>query len=152
MKRRRFLRSASAALAAVSLPVSGQFQLLPRREIEPLIAEVTGGAVAQRGGVTLELPTLAENGNSVALRIRVASPMTAADHVSAIHVFAERNPRPRIAAFHLGPQSGRAEVATHVRLSGSQRVTVLASLSGGRFRVADFDVVVTSTACLDEGA
>ena len=84
------------------------------------------------------------------LRIRVASPMTAADHVKAIHVMAERNPRPLIASFHLGPASGRAEVATRVRLSGSQNVTVLAAHSDGSFRIADARVVVTTGACLDE--
>ena len=115
-----------------------------------LVAEVTGGATPERSDVSLELPSLAENGNSVALRIRVASPMTDADHVRAIHVFAERNPRPRVAVFHLGPQSGKADIATRLRLAGSQKVTVLATLTGGRFRVAEVDVVVTSLACLEE--
>jgi len=49
-----------------------------------------------------------ENGNSVPMRVKIASPMTADDHVRAIHIFAERNPRPHVATFHLGPQSGRA--------------------------------------------
>ena len=44
-----------------------------------------------------------------------ASPMTSGDHVKAIHVFAERNPRPLVASFHLGPQSGRAEITTRVQ-------------------------------------
>jgi sulfur-oxidizing protein SoxY len=151
MKRRNFLCSTGAALAAAALPAAAQV-ILPRRDVAPLIAEVTGGAVPEQGGVIVEIPALAENGNSVPMRIRVASPMTAADHVSAIHVFSERNPRPRIVAFHLGPQSGRADVALRVRLAGTQSVTVLASLSGGRFRMAVADVVVTSGACLDEGA
>jgi sulfur-oxidizing protein SoxY len=98
------------------------------------------------------MPVLAENGNSVALRIRVDSPMTEADHVTAIHVLSERNPRPRIAAFHLGPAAGRAEIATRVRLAVEQKVVVVAALSGGRYRLGEATVVVTSAACLDEGA
>lgn len=149
MKRRTFLRTAGAAIGAAVLPAAAQ-TLPPRSDIGTLVAEVTGGATPERSDVSLELPTLAENGNSVALRIRVASPMTDADHVRAIHVFAERNPRPRVAVFHLGPQSGKADIATRVRLAGSQKVTALATLTGGRFRVAEVDVVVTSLACLEE--
>ena len=151
MSRRRFLRAAGAAAAAASLPATGQ-ALLPRHDVAALVAEITGGVAPERAGVTLELPALAENGNFVPLRIRVASPMTSHDHVTAIHVLSERNPRPRIAAFRLGPQSGRAEVATRIRLAVAQKVTVVAALSGGRFRVGEAEVFVTSAACIDEGA
>jgi sulfur-oxidizing protein SoxY len=98
----------------------------------------------------VDLPAIAENGNSVPLRILVPSPMTPADHVTEIRIFAERNPRPALATFHFGPQSGRAEVVTRVRLAGTQKVTVLASLNGNRFRQVQTDVLVTSAACLDE--
>ena len=116
------------------------------------IAEVTGGRAPERSGIELEMPQIAENGNAVPLHIRVASPMTADDHVKSIHVFAERNPRPRVATFHLGPDNGRADVTTRVRLGGTQDVTVLAELSGGRWRVAAQNVLVTTGACLDEGS
>ena len=71
------------------------------------------------------------------------------DHVRSIHILSERNPRPIIAAFHLNPQCGRAEVSTRVRLNGSQRVTVLAALSDGSWWSGSAEVEVTETACLD---
>ena len=146
MKRRRFLAAAAGTLA---LPAAAQgFQ--PAQDIRPLLAEITGGATPQPGGIDVELPQIAENGNSVPMRVRVASPMTAQDHVTAIHVLAERNPRPRVAAFHFTPASGRAEVTTRVRLAGTQPVTVIAVLSGARFRIVRADVLVTQGACLDE--
>jgi len=136
-------------MAAGALPAAGQgFQ--PPQDIAPLVRKLTGGRAAENGGIEGDLPQIAENGNSVPLRIRVASPMTAQDHVSALHVIAERNPRPLVASFHLGPQSGRADVATRVRLAGTQKVTVLAALSNGGFRIAEAEVLVTSAACLDE--
>jgi sulfur-oxidizing protein SoxY len=145
MKRRALI----AALAAAALGARAQnFQ--PPQDIAPLVAKITGGKAVAREGVEVQLPALAENGNSVPLRIRVASPMSAEDHVTAIHVFAERNPRPHVATFRLGPHSGRAEISTRIRLAGTQRVTVLAELSGGRFVDGVADVVVTSAACLDE--
>jgi sulfur-oxidizing protein SoxY len=149
MKRRAFLVASGAAL--VSLHSRAQ-QFQPGQDITPLIEKVTGGAAIERSGVEVELPQIAENGNSVPLKIRVPSPMTEADHVSAIHVFAERNPRPMVAVFRLGAQAGRAEIDTRVRLAGTQKVTVLAELSGKRFRMAQVEVLVTSAACLDEAS
>ena len=146
MRRRRFLL---AGLGLAGLPAAAQ-RFQPPQDISPLLDKVMGGARAERKGVEVELPQIAENGNSVPLRIRVESPMTEADHVKAIYVFAERNPRPLVATFHLGPQSGRAEISTRVRLAGTQTVTVLAELSGKRFRVGPAYVLVTAAACLDE--
>ena len=149
MKRRAFLASTGAVLGAAALPAVGQ-KFQPVQDITPLIDKVTLGAPVEKDGIEVELPAIAENGNSVPMRIRVASPMTAQDHVTAIRIFAERNPRPAVAAFHMSPRSGRAEVVTRVRLAGTQKVTVLASLSGNRFRLVQTDVLVTSAACLDE--
>ena len=122
----------------------------PPQDITPLLMRITGGVAAERRGVEVVLPQIAENGNSVPLNIRVDSPMTEADHVKTIHIFAERNPRPLVASFHLGPQAGRAEITTRVRLAGTQTVTVLVELSGKRFLTGPAYVLVTSAACLDE--
>ena len=149
MKRRKFLRAAGASMAGAALPATAQ-RFQPSQDITPLLARITGGATPQRGGIEIELPQIAENGNSVPLRVSIGSPMTEQDHVERIYVFAERNPRPLVATFHLGPHSGRAEVVTRVRLAGTQKVTVLAALSGKRFLLAPADVLVTAAACLDE--
>ena len=149
MRRRRFLAMSGATLAAGALPAAAQ-RFQPAQDIRPLLAKLTGGAQPERADIEVELPQIAENGNSVPMRVRVRSPMTPQDHVEAIHVIAERNPRPLVGTFHLGPQSGRAELSTRVRLAGTQKVTVLAALSGNRFRLAETEVHVTSAACLDE--
>ena len=146
VKRRRFLAGAAAAAAGAALPSRAQ----EVQDISPLLDKITRGVKPRRSGVEIELPQIAENGNSVPMRIRVASPMSAEDHVKAIYIFAERNPRPLIATFHLGPHSGRAEISTRVRLAGTQRVTVLAELTKDRFLVGPADVLVTSAACMDE--
>jgi len=79
----------------------------------------------------------------------VDSPMTAADHVRSITLLSSRNPRPLMATFHLSPASGRAQVATRVRLAGSQRVLALAQLSDGSWWSGGAEVEVTESACLD---
>ena len=76
--------------------------------------------------------------------------MTAADHVRAIHLLSERNPERNMATFRLGPHAGRAEIASRVRLAGSQRVIALAELSDGSFWMDSAEIIVTLSACIDE--
>lgn len=123
---------------------------LPPKDLSADIARLTNGATVRPGRVTLELPALAENGNSVPFTVRVESPMSANDYVKAIYVFAERNPRPLVVTFHFQPQSGRAEVTTRIRLAGTQRVLAIAAMSDGTFWSGRTNVVVTAAACLDE--
>lgn len=119
------------------------------QSLESVIAKVTGGAAVREGRVMLELPRLADNGHAVPLKITVESAMTEREFVRSIHILSERNPRPVIAAFHLNPHSGRAEVSTRVRLNGSQTVLVLAGMSDGTWWSGSAQVEVTETACLD---
>ncbi len=116
----------------------------------PLIREATGGVPPKTGRVKLTLPPLAESGNSVPLKVQVESPMTAADHVKSIHIFSEKNPRPVIARFHLGPQSGKAEVSTRIRLAGTQQLVALAVMNDGSSWRGETTVVVVAGACVDE--
>ena len=147
--RRRFI-SVLAGLVATPL--------LSRREaraaiesLAPVIKKITGGAPLREGRVHLEMPRLADNGHSVPLRVLVESPMTAADHVRSITLLSERNPRPLMATYHLGPKAGRAEVTTRVRLNGTQRVLAVAHLSDGSYWSGTAEVEVTESACLDMG-
>jgi len=100
--------------------------------------------------VKLELPQLAENGNSVPLKVAVESPMTASDHVKLIYVFSERNPVPNVVRFHLGPRSGVARVQTSIRLAATQRITAVAHMSNGSLWLGSAEVIVTQAACLDD--
>ena len=119
--------------------------------LHQMTAALVGDAPLRNVGVRLELPALADTGYVVPLRVAVASPMTAAEHVTRIWLLSPRNPVTRMAVFHLGPWSGRAEIATRVRLAGTQGVVALARLSNGEFLVAQIEVVVTESACLDAG-
>ncbi|HYB72770.1 MAG TPA: SoxY-related AACIE arm protein [Candidatus Sulfotelmatobacter sp.] len=111
---------------------------------------VTGGAPLREGKVTLEIPPIAENGNSVPLTLAVDSPMTPAEHVRSIHLFAEENPLPNVARFTLGPRAGRAQVSTRIRLFKTQKILAIAALSDGSFWSASAEVVITLGACLED--
>jgi sulfur-oxidizing protein SoxY len=150
--RRDFLRAAGAAAAGLGLASVSVVE--PARAtpaaMQDAIGKVVGAARVTAGKVKLELPPLVENGNAVPLAVSVESPMTAAEHVRAIHVFTEKNPQPDVASFYLGPRSGRASVATRIRLADTQTVVAISELSDGSFWSARADVVVTLAACLEE--
>src|SRR5262249_11765632 len=103
----------------------------------------------RKGKVTLDIPPIVENGNSVSLEVKVESPMTLDDHVKAIHVINEKNPLPNVIGVRLGPRAGRATIATRMRLADSQKVIAIADPSDGTFWSDDVDVIVTIAACLE---
>jgi sulfur-oxidizing protein SoxY len=121
----------------------------PAGALQAALAELSGKQTIRRGRVHLDLPSLAENGNSVEVKISVDSPMTGADRVSEIHLFSERNPIPTIARYRLGPNSGRAEIETNVRLAQSQRVIAVAKMNDGSLWSDEADIVVLLAACID---
>lgn len=143
--RRRFISILAGLVASPLLPVHKAHATT----LAPVINKVTGGLLLREGRVTLEIPRLADNGHSVPLAVKVESPMTAADHVRSITLLSERNPRPIMATFHLGPKAGRAEVVTRVRLNGTQRLLAVAQLSDGSYWSGSAEVEVTESACLD---
>lgn len=147
--RRELIAAGTAGLALATLP--GGLRAATPTPLAELIARVTEGAMPARSGIEFDIPQLVENGNSVDVAIRVESPMTAADHVRWIHVIAEKNPFPDVARFHLSPRNGRAEVAATLRFATSQKVAVVAALSGGGYVMSDADIVVTLSACIDGG-
>jgi sulfur-oxidizing protein SoxY len=157
MQRRQWLH-ASAALGCGALGLSAappaawaQGMVSGRlRSLSEMLAPWSQGASAPlRQAVHLQLPLLADNGHLVPLTVRVDSPMTEADHVQEIVLVSQRNPVERMATFHMGPWSGRAEVSTRVRLAGSQMVLALARMSNGRWCYDLADVIATESACVD---
>lgn len=145
--RRQVMAAGAAGLALAALPA----RAAAPPALAELIARLTEGAAPERGKISFDIPQLVENGNSVEVAIRVESPMTEADHVRWIHVVAEKNPFPDVARFHLTPRSGRAEIRATLRLATSQKVAAVAALSSGGYVMADADVVVTLSACIDGG-
>ena len=149
--RRHFLGLAGGAALAGAVPI---VTLRPAEATPAMLASairnVVGSAPVRVGKVKLDVPPLVENGNTVSLTVSVASPMAPEDHVRSIHVFNEKNPQANIANFQLGPQAGRAQISTRIRLADSQKIVAIAKLSDGSFWSASVDVVVTLAACTEE--
>jgi sulfur-oxidizing protein SoxY len=150
ISRRHFLLLGLAAgTARAQLPPN--IAEIRKAALDAAIRKTTGGAPIREGKVKLEVPPLIDNGNAVPLAVEVESPMSEADHVRAIHVFTERNPQPYVLTARLGPRAGRARVATRARIADTGTVMAIAELSDGSFWSASARVIVTLSACLEEG-
>jgi sulfur-oxidizing protein SoxY len=112
-----------------------------------LIKKFTGGKTATEGRVRLDLPEIAENGNTVPMTVSVESPMTEQSYVSDVLIVAEGNPRGGIATFHFSPASGVAEANTRIRLAETQNVIAIAKMNDGSLFTTSKQVKVTIGGC-----
>lgn len=144
-RRRDFLKLAglgAVALAAVPFEASATPQGL-KEAMDKLI----GGKIVKEGKVNVILPDIAEDGGTVPFAVDIDSPMTEADHVKAIHIFADGNPLPDIASYYLGPHNGKAQIAVRIRLGKTQHVVCAAEMSNGDVYVGRRQVKVTLGGC-----
>ena len=142
--RRQFLARSGVLVGVALVPAVAASPA----DIELELAGLFGDRLIQEGRVTLKVPPISENGYSVPLTVEVDNPMTAADHVRRIVIFAEKNPQPNVARFELGPRAGRAKVQTRIRMGGSQKIRAIAELSDGSLWSTETFSIVTLAACI----
>jgi sulfur-oxidizing protein SoxY len=143
--RRQVLTIAAGAAVATVAGFSGPAQAA--NEAQDLISKFTGGKAPTDGKVKLDLPEIAENGNTVPITVAVDSPMTEQSFVKRVLVVADGNPRGGVATFHFSPASGAAEANTRIRLAATQNITAIAEMSDGSFHSASKQVKVTIGGC-----
>lgn len=119
-------------------------------DLQTTLNKFTGGAALRTGRVKLDIAPIVDNGNTVPITVSVESAMSAADHVTLIAVFNERNPQREVIQCHLSPRSGRAVVSTRIRLATTQRLVALARLSDASWWSHTVDVIVAIAACIEE--
>jgi sulfur-oxidizing protein SoxY len=149
--RRTVLAGAGTVAIGAALPtvIVRRARATPE-EMQAAIAKVIGDAKLTEGRITLDIPPLVENGNTVPCTVSVDSPMTATDYVKAIHIVNERNPQPNVISMYLTPRCGRAAISTRIRLNDTQNVVAIAEMSDGSFWSGSANVIVTIGACLED--
>lgn len=148
ISRRHVIVLVGAAAAAATAGMLPRVSLADKAAMDEAIAKATGGAAAtQSGRITLDLPQIAENGNTVPIGIEVDSPMTDGDYVKTVHIFAEANPRPEVCSIHFTPASGVAKASTRMRLIKTQNIVAVAEMSDGSFHSETVEVKVTIGGC-----
>jgi len=151
--RREFLVSGAAA-GLISLLISGRCAVAQEsaaKDRQPTYDEalkaILGEAKPQTGKLLLDLPEIAENGNTVPFSVSVESPMSETDFVKAIHVLSTANPVPTVASFRFTPLSGKAAASSRMRLAKTQDVVAVAELGNGQFLMSLRNVKVTIGGC-----
>ena len=145
LDRRGFVGAGIAMITTMALFGKEAKAGLP--EVEAAMNEILGGKTAEEGRISLSLPEIAENGNTVPLTVEVESPMTNDDYVKAVHLFADGNPVPTVAKMNFTPRSGEAIASTRIRLAKTQKIHALAEMSDGSFFTATREVKVTIGGC-----
>jgi sulfur-oxidizing protein SoxY len=92
------------------------------------------------GGITLDTPEIAENGNTVPVSV-------SAPGAVAIMLLATGNPNPDVGTFTFGPLAASQTAATRIRLASTQDVIAIAKMADGSFVQATKNVKVTIGGC-----
>jgi sulfur-oxidizing protein SoxY len=145
LSRRQALALGAGAAAALALPLRPG-AALAKNDSEEVIKAFTGGRTPEKAKVKLDLPEIAENGNTVPVTVTVESPMTKDAYVKDVLVIADGNPRAGVITFHFSP-SAVAEANTRIRLAETQNVVAIARMNDGSVYMASKEVKVTIGGC-----
>ena len=144
---RRQALALSAGVATAAMLGASSGPALAKNDSDEAIKKFTGGKTPTQGKIKLDLPEIAENGNTVPMTVTVESPMTEQSHVTDVLIVADENPRSGVAVFHFSPASGVAEANTRIRLAATQDVIAVAKMNDGSFFMASKQVKVTIGGC-----
>jgi sulfur-oxidizing protein SoxY len=134
--------TAPAQMSAAGLP-------LPDEPVDATLKRLFGDRRAQPGAgkIKLDLPLIAEDGGNVAVSIESDLPLAGATHLNHIYIISDKNRRPMLAKFTFTQSSGKAFIATSVRLATSTDVRVVAEMSDGTLYGISRHVRVTISGC-----
>lgn len=116
-------------------------------DVEEAIKKLVGDKKPTAGRVKIDLPQIAENGNTVPIKVSIDSPMTESEYIKAVHVFSDANPNPEVASFYFTPRSGKAFVSTRMRMAKTQNVIAVAETNKGALLMGKQSVKVTIGGC-----
>ena len=112
-----------------------------------IVKQLTGKIPAKSDRIHLAMPRSFPNGYTVPLSLDIDSPMTEADHVRHVRVFAPRNPLIEVARFHFVPRRSEPTVSTRIPLSEPQYVLAVAEMNDGALLMTKTWVEVATNGC-----
>ena len=137
---RRDVLAAGAGGLAMAMAAPWAAEAASAAAFDDALNKFTGGAKMAEGGVTLNAPEIAENGNTVPISID-------APGATEVMIMAPKNPTPVICTFKFGPLAASRKAATRVRLAGTQEVSAIAKMADGSFKMVKVAVKVTVGGC-----
>lgn len=137
----------AGALAAFASLLGSRLAFADEKAVMAEIKKLYGEKPMAEGKIKLDVPEIAENGLVVPVNVDVESPMTDADYVKAVHIYADGNPQPGIVSYSFTPACGKASAATRMRLAQTQNIVCVAEMSNGSLYMAKANVKVTIGGC-----
>ncbi|MBA4334862.1 MAG: thiosulfate oxidation carrier protein SoxY [Beijerinckiaceae bacterium] len=137
----------AGALAAFATLLGSRLAFADEKAVMAEIKKLYGDKPLGEGKIKLDVPEIAENGLVVPVNVEVESPMTEADYVKAVHIYADGNPQPGIVSYSFTPACGKASAATRMRLAQTQNIVCVAEMSNGALHMAKANVKVTIGGC-----
>jgi len=137
-----FAGAASAQALSAGFPLPDEF-------VEATLKRLFGNRTMQSGDgkIKLELPLIAEDGGNGAITVDANLPVSGPTRVGNIYIISDKNRRPLIARFSFTPESGRAFIATTIRLATTTEVRAVAEMSDGTLYAVARHVRVTISGC-----
>ncbi len=145
LSRRSALKA--GAFAAVATVLAGRLAFADANAVTAELKKLYGDKAMAEGKVKLDVPEIAENGMVVPINVEVESPMTDADYVKSVHIFADGNPLPGVVTYTFTPACGKAAASTRMRLAQTQNIVCVAEMSNGALHMAKANVKVTIGGC-----
>lgn len=145
ISRRRVLQISAALAVSGVLPATAQ-----DAPPIPALTAFLAGRRPRWERLKLELPQLADNGQSVPMKLTMPGPFAPGSTVQAIHLFSEVNPVPEMAVFEFPSPPAKVEIDSRVRLAGAQHLVAVAVMSDGVLCASMAEVFVTIAGCLDQ--
>jgi len=149
VNRRAFLKASGAALgvaALAGLPVRAQgLEGEDLANLEKALQESLGKGfkdLSPSDLIKLTMPSIAESGANVPAEVEVN---LASSQVKAIHLFADKNPTPRLSSFM--PMKAMPYYATRVRLAETTAVRAVVETTDGKLLLASSSTRVTVGGC-----
>ena len=136
-----------AAIAGLAAVLAPRLSFATEQMVAAEIKKLYGDKTFESGKIKLDVPEIAENGLVVPINVDVESPMTDADYVKSVHVFAEGNPLPGVVSYTFTPACGKASASTRMRLAETQNIICIAEMSNGKLHMAKANVKVTIGGC-----
>jgi sulfur-oxidizing protein SoxY len=138
---------AMAAIAGLAAILAPRLSLADEQAVAAEIKKLYGDKKFESGKIKLDVPEIAENGLVVPVNVDIESPMTDADYVKSVHMFAEGNPLPAVVSYRFTPACGKASASTRMRLAETQNIVCIAEMSNGKLHMAKANVKVTIGGC-----
>ena len=112
-----------------------------------IVKQFTGKTPVESDRVHLVMPRTFPNGYTVPLSLEIDSPMTEADHVRHVRVFAPRNQLIEVSRFPFVPLRSEPRVSTRIRLAEPQYVLAVAEMNDGALLMNKTWVEVATNGC-----